>query len=345
MFKKKYRIVLLLNWKNRDMRGILQLKILLERMGHSVWVVSHGRMPLWNIYRIRPHLIVFPQVVAEVKMVKLAKKMGCKIAVLHSEGTVSTKKAEGFYYKKDIDVGEAVDLEMVWGPNMKKIMLENTALADKQIYIVGSPRFDIYRPPLSQLLMSRKEFCNKYQINLDNKIVVWTSNFVELERSKKQLEHRQTFGSADVKKAAVASRKLREMQVKAFIRMAIKYPDVNFMIKLHPLEVKDYYSKKLSESKVSNITLFKNEDIANVVNVCDVLLHRGSTSALEAGFLDKPTIFMMFKPEESYLSFCSDVVKNYEELCSKIEYYLFNHGKISDKIKKKPAKIYEHLVL
>lgn len=336
MPKDKYRIILLLNWKNRDMRGILQLKIHLDRMAYNVRVVSHGKMPLWNIYRFRPHLIVFPQVLGEVRMVKLAKKMGCLIAVLHSEGTVSRKNVSSWFYKKDINVGEVVDLEMVWGPEWKQIYLEYTTLSANQIHVVGNPRFDIYRPPLNSLLMCKSDFCRKYGINPKKKLVIWASNFVNLEKSEADIEYVQSFVSYNVKEHLKIQRKLREKCTKTFLQVAKENSKINFMIKLHPLEIPDYYLEELSKARATNVTLFKDEDISTVVNASDLLLHTGSTSATEAGFLGKPTVCMLFELdyEEDLADFIwgSDIVEDFESLQSKINYYLYEHGEIPPEI-------------
>ena len=109
-----------------------------------------------------------------------------------AEGVTSPKNIPAFFYKKGIDIGEMVDCEMVWGPEWKRIFLENTTLSENQIHVVGSPRFDIYRPPLNQLLMKRDAFCQKYGLDPQNKLVVWTSNFVNLERSETTIEYVQT---------------------------------------------------------------------------------------------------------------------------------------------------------
>jgi len=338
MSESKYRIALLLNWKNRDMRGILQLKICLENMGSDVRVVTHADRPLWNFYRFRPHLIVFPQVVGEVKMVKLARKMGSLIAVLHSEGTTSDRGVQSFFYKKDVNIGEVVDLEMVWGPELKKIFLENTTLSENQIHVVGCPRFDIYCPNLNKLLMRKVDFCQKYGIAPQRKLAVWASNFVNLERSERDIKHTQSFVPYDIKPEIIFQLRLREKCIEAYLQLAKENPEINFMIKLHPLEVEDYYLQKLSQLKVTNITLFKDEDIANVINACDLLLHTSSTSATEAGFLGKPTICMMLEPDYKEnladLNWGSDIVEDYASLYSKVRFYLYEHGEISKELKR-----------
>jgi len=338
MEKSKHRIALLLNWKSRDMRVILQLKIYLENMGYNVRTVTLAGRTLWNLYCFRPHLIVFPQVLGEVRVAKLAKKMSSLIAVLHSEGVTSPKNIPAFFYKKGIDIGETVDCEMVWGSEWKRIFLENTTLSENQIHVVGSPRFDIYRPPLNQLLMKRDAFCQKYGLDPQNKLVVWTSNFVNLERSETTIEYVQTFVPYDIKERLTIERNLREKCTEAYLQLAKENPEVNFMIKLHPLEVEDYYLQKLSQSKVANIILFKDEDIAHVVNACDLLIHVGSTSATEAGFLGKPTICMLLEPEyREYLAefnWGSDIVEDYASLYSKVRFYLYEHGKIPEELKK-----------
>jgi len=113
------------------------------------------------------------------------------------------------------------------------------------------------------------------------------------------------------------------------------FPNVNFVLKLHPSEDHMYYFEIYnSELKKyhNRVKIIVQDYIWDILNVTDVELKRSCTTGIESWILGKPTIEMKLNPDEWYYSpehaSGSDVVTDYKMLKNLVAFYL-NGGSIS----------------
>jgi len=121
----------------------------------------------------------------------------------------------------------------------------------------------------------------------------------------------------------------RELFLDAFVTLVRSFPEVNFVLKLHPTEDHQYYKdliRKDLSSSASRVRIIAHEYIWDVLNATDIELNRSCTTAIESWLLGKPTIEMQLNPDEYYFSpeFASgsDMVRSSDELIEKVSYYL-----------------------
>jgi surface carbohydrate biosynthesis protein len=318
----------------RDGFGLCYLKILLENEGYDVKIVDGSKDTFFTLFKFKPHLIVLGQVI-EIKgscLAKYAKSMGCKVVVLPTEGSVYPKKNEGakkfLKTKYTKDYNEAVDLWLSWGKGYGDALIKYVNVDPEKVKVCGCPRFDIYKKPLSNVLMSKREFCDEYKIDPKKKIVTLSTHFVladlDLKHAKNNVMYVENYDYM-VKRKKQEERQ-RATILKNFLKLAKDLPHVNFILKLHPWEDGEYYIKRVKNSGIKNIKIIKKEYIANVIKNSDVWLHVNCTTAKEAIFMGKPVITLNFI--EDYVSdfdefsLMCDVVESYKDMLKKVKYYL-----------------------
>lgn len=319
----KKRILLLVNWKNRDLRGLVQLKLVLEKKyDYDVELVDHN-FYFWKYIMYRPHFVLFPQVQAEREKALFAKKMGSMIGVLHSEGNTSKKNEHAFFSNIDNVLEVITDFRMVWGQEFKKLYDKYTDINQEEIFVTGNPRFDIYNKPLINLLEKPETLKKRYSINNDKKIILFCTNFVHLDRDESAIERAQEFKKYDMMKRISLEKKLFIKTISCVSKIADDFSDYTIILKTHPLEFSEKYKDKLAEKE--NVILIKKENTSSLINICDLFLNTNSTTSTEAGFLNKPTITLNFVEEyDEYLSpFVegTQIAKNCNELNKLIKDY------------------------
>lgn len=322
------RIGLLMNWKNRDLRTCVQLSVLLEKNGHTTKIIPHGprTSPLSDLRKFRPQIIVFPQIQGETKLVGYAKKLKSRIIVLHTEGTWNAETAAAFYERGLRLYGDEnpVELDLVWGRVMKDLLVDNTNLTEDMVKVIGCPRFDVYRPPLNGLMMLKKDFSPRYGVSEEKPLIVWATNFVNLDRTERDLDYQKEFIKRDIREDNEVQRSLRRLHLEALIQLIDDYPQCDFAIKLHPLEVPDFYISELERNNLSErVAIINDIAIEHVLNSTAIFLNTNSTSSTEAWFMGIPTVSLLFEERArkklSAFARGNEIVSDYTQLRAVID--------------------------
>lgn len=343
----KKRILLGVDHKWRDLPGSVYLKYLLEKkFGYKVKIVRNGLEYYFALFW-KPDLIIYNHVYEKRRAdeIKKLKQLNISIAVLPTEGIPTLSKIRDLAAGK-FSILNDVDLHFVWNKKMYDIMVDNKIMEKEKIKIIGCPRFDFYHDPLKKLLLSRHEFYKKYGYkNLNFPLITIPTNFTNAGFYKKNMDFlRKDWKNLKVDKYLdpdeIARRDFesREIILDNIIKLIKEYDNLNFAIKPHPSEEHGYYSQ-LYENKLKKynlqdrVKIIKKEYIWDLLNISSLLLKRSCTTGVEAWFLGLPTIELKLNPDEWYFSeehaSGSDVVSCYEELKSKVDYYL-NNGQIPD---------------
>lgn len=329
--ESKKRIALFCINKQRDLDGLIFLKIELEKKGHEVKIFNHeDRSVFLKLMRYLPHTIVIGTILDPKirKYSRIFKEMGSKIIESRAEG-IFIKTHEKIQSNKYEDT-TFLDAEIVWGENLKKLLLKYSNIPENKIYICGCPRFDIHNK--KEFLVSKEEFYKEHNLNKDNKIITFATNFPFADRKGKVLRgtyHKDRdydlFGFADLQD------KERKTIFSTTIKLAKEFKNINFIVKVHPSEVLDFYVEN-KPKEISNLAIIQNEKIYNIFNITDILIHSNTTTSIEAWFNNLPVICLYYFKNENkddvYFNPGNkggDIVKTYQELKEKINYYLDNN--------------------
>jgi surface carbohydrate biosynthesis protein len=268
--------------------------------------------------------------------VKEMEKRGTALFFLHDEG--------GLYYKGEYEDwvrkiypeeyfgSDAIKKILFWGEAQRNIFKDS--LYVEKFEISGFPRFDLCKPefkeiddiPVSNLKKKYGDFvliCGRFAaVNMvaDDPTSLGNRSFnirVEggaLKTKKKEDILRSMFGAWEK-----VSMEFSQF-VPAVARLALDFPDLNFVLRPHPGEKESFYKDAFGH--FDNIFIDKSGDVRPFIRASKALVHSECTTGLEAELSRKPNI--NFRPcagnaltrdyEVAGASDVGIVAKNYNEL-------------------------------
>ena len=333
----KKHILFFVDHKWRDLLISVYIKLLLEARGYKVTISRNGFESV-VLPAVQPDVVIFNHVYEDkrVNVIKRFKKNGLKVIILPTENIPVMDNVKRLFAGATSDLS-VVDRYFVWNTVVGDIVTSEKTIDPEKLRVIGVPRYDVYREPLSSMIMSKDDFLAKYNLNKKYPVITMTTNFTLAGFAVKNKE----FYEKDVKQlktdkigygGRLAERDFRSKEIfhQAFLRLIEDYPEANFIIKPHPSEDHTpYYDilRKIRNSPAQGrVAVVLTEYIWDVLNATDILLERSCLTGLEAWTMNKPTIELHLNPDEWYhspeMASGSDEVLNYDQLRERIDYYL-----------------------
>jgi surface carbohydrate biosynthesis protein len=343
------RIQLLCDHKWRDLPNLTAIKLKLEQLGHAVLVsTTKDAVPLANLFR--PDCVVFNHLFGETyrKLSRALNEAGVAVVLLPTEGAMRPEY-------ESIAAGEfadfsACDLFLPWSERAARLLRERWTLPEDAAPVTGCTRFDFYSPVFASTITSRDDFCRQYGLDQTRPIVTWATQYgyahlVESAAAREKLRRE----AADVGLNECNARigldfddlprihaQGREEAARAFFSAAKALPKLQFVLRPHPIEDRNFYRVKMRDLNLDNVVFCPSDYIWNVLNASDVHLHRQCTTAVEAWMWDKPSIEMGMDdfPQRRWSDHeaGSDTIRDTESLIQTIQSYL-DGRKVDDKVK------------
>lgn len=298
------RFHLICDHKWRDLPALVNIKLHLRRLGHRVTIASAKEtvhlQPL-----LQPDCIVFNHMMGtrHNDYARRLREQGIAVVVLPTEGSPQPMTREvihGAAWKYD-----HTDLFLSWSEEITRLILRDCNLSQSQIRTVGCPRFDFYRAPWNDLVMPRQALCRDLGLRTDRPIVTCTTkygfarlaaagadNYTAWENEirdfgvMKCLEAR-AFDYRDLPGIAIRS---RDALVGAFLDIARRHPDIQFIVKPHPGEDEGYYRKLAAGANLDNLRVTFGYYIWDILGVTDVLVNQHCTTSIEGWLLGLPVL-------------------------------------------------------
>ena len=244
-----------------------------------------------------------------------------------------------------VNVGELEkdDWLLTWGEFQKKIYTQRTQV--KNIVVVGHPRFDLlkreYRSFYEKKVVRLKKTHGNFilvntNFSLFNDMIGMKESFSEkfgykVEYDPVAIKHIDTWGYVG---------KTFCEYVKLVIRLSANYPEKTIVIRPHPAEKAETYEDIFSGR--SNVVVNREGSVVEWLLACDVMLHDGCTTGVEAYFAGSNIISYQPFEEAEYNLFlpntigvhCSkidDVILSIEELNESSTAYNAINEKFTDK--------------
>lgn len=297
------RIQLLCDHKWRDLPNLTAIKLELERFGHRVLIsTTKDAVPLMQWFR--PDCVVFNHLFGETyrKLSQALREAGIAVVMLPTEGAMRPEYVS-------IAAGEfadfsACELFLPWSETAARQLRERWQLSASAAPAIGCTRFDFYCPQFASAITSRDAFCRQYGLDPRRPIVTWATQYgyahlVNATAAREKLvrealdvglitcNKRIGVNFAEIARMHAEG---REAAAGAVFAAARALPQVQFVVRPHPVEDRDYYRGKMRELNLDNVAFAPSDYIWNVLNASDVHLHRQCTTAVEAWMWDKPTI-------------------------------------------------------
>jgi len=343
MTDKRDVVLISVDHKWRDLAGYVYAKLLLERLGYRAILIRHG-FEEYYAYVYSPRAVVMIHLYDRKKnaLIKRLKQRAIQVFLMPTEGIPTienVRKLAAGYYSDLSDV----DIQFVWNHQMRKLMEDGGVIDPDRLRVIGVPRFDFYRAPLSALPPSKEQFAQQLNLDPHRPIIAWATNFTNAQFHennsnflKKDWKRLQVDRVLDPIETAARDHASRQIHFDSVARLAKEMDNVNVIVKLHPSEDHTYYYRKLGvlpSAARERIRIIHQRYIWDVLSVTDVLLGRSCTTEVEGWLLGKPTIELRLNPDEWYYSqehSCgSNEVTSYDELRRWVEHYL-SGGEISE---------------
>lgn len=347
--ENKVDVLIYVDSKIRELEGSVYINLLLRKYGLNSRIASF-RTEYTAIKKYIPRLIILPQI-TEPKifgLAKLAKRMGCFVAVNPSEGTFGSNMERSLAWGNFNEYDQISDIYFAWGRAHRDLLLRYTNIKKDKIAIVGPPRFDFYFHPLNRLFLSRKEFGDLIRIkNNANIIVLLAPNFVNADKTMVEIKKSYSYSLEGDKFADVRNfEKIhRDKILSAIFNISKSNPNVDFVIRPHPFEKREVYESFIRGGNQKNIHVSPPDlSIYAILKNIDILINVCSTVSTEAWLTGLPTISTIFDENikyDSYFMKGNQIVRSYDELVDLIDHYI-KGGKIPEYILKNRKEYLEY---
>ena len=280
----------------------------LREYGHEVYVHNYVKAGFQSVPYLKPDVVVspFPGGEFKVEFVNRCKEWGCTVIVRRGEAGASREIFETMDKDRQTiilgnwDYSRYVDLELTWGREFTDILAEKGCMPAGKLKACGAFAFDAYFLPE-----------NKRETNHE-KTILFATGFSCADYTPELSECGLPDGSPYHKILYDQHRKGRDLWIGSIKKLAKWFGgDWRFIVKVRPGEQIIEYVKKLGDivkvypTKVSSLEALKKTDI---------LVHTGSTMAIEAHLLNIPSFNFHNINPDSLLASASPRLETYNEL-------------------------------
>ncbi len=301
------RIQLVCDHKWRDLPNLTVTKLRLEQLGHRVLLATAKDVEP-TMQWFRPDCLVLNHLFssAYVSLAQKARAAGIAVVLLPTEGVVHQALAPlGDGEFSDYRV---LDLYLAWGEEPAKAVRTRWGFDAETAPVIGFPRLDFYDKRFAAAVTPRDRFLRALDLDPARKVVTWATQFPYASfgprEREKYFREQSDFGvRASYERLGLDPARIPEIHAAgqkagadAFCAMAATFPDVQFIIRPHPAESRDFYRTLIRDRGLGNVRFCPQDYIWNVLNATDVHIHRHCTTAVEGWMWDKPTIELALDP-------------------------------------------------
>lgn len=280
----------------------------LRLYGHEVVVRNYIYAARESVTYEKPDVIVHPMPGGQYKydFIKKCKEWGIEVIVRRGEAGMGREQFDKLDddYRSIIlgnwDYSPYIDLELVWGQEFADILGEKGWISPEKIKACGAFAFDPYF-----LGEKRKRDLNK------TRTILFATGFSTCDCRSEYCELGISEDSDYHQKIYKRHREARDTWIEAIKELVKWFSDVYyFELKVRPGEMTTEYEQKLEGVKVYPQLYPSHEALKNA----DILIHSGSTMAIEAHLLGIPSFNFCNVNQDPLLSKASHCLSNYREL-------------------------------
>jgi len=281
----------------------------LRKYGHEVTVRSYIYAGMETVCYEKPDVIIHPMVGGQYKydFVKQCKEWGIEVIVRRGEAGMCREQFDALDDNRrsltlgNWDYSPYVDLELVWGLGFANIIHKHGHMQGKNLRSCGAFAFDPYfLPEYKKDDTDRKKtilFATGFS-TCDCR-----SNYCELGIAEDSDYHEEIYA---IHRAA------RDTWISSIKKLVLEHGDQwDFELKVRPGEMPDEYIKELGSIVKIHPQMISSSEVLKHV---DVLVHSGSTLAIEAHLLNIPSFDFCNVNPDPLLSMVSPLTYTHEGL-------------------------------
>lgn len=311
------KVVLLVDNKRRDLRGITLISHHLKKRG-VVPFLEPLEAYRGAIAAHKPDMMVFNHLLANHLADYSGKlaQMGIKVAVLPNESLLYNKDVMLFNCRR-YNSNVHADLYFCWNEIQQECIAQNGYdLSKTRVEVVGNPKFDFYFEPWSKIFKKEKSRQRRQVLICTN---FGLANFKELPRIqadklfdiwKKHIPIYERYWEA------IESNHRSRARFLDFLHEILKANKFEIILRPHPGEPASFYRdwlEKIPSNLQKNIRLAVDDSIYSLILDCDIEIScETCTTAIESWICHKPTIELTF---EKHPMFYHEEVANLNVEC------------------------------
>jgi len=280
----------------------------LRKFGHDVRVRNYIYAGRETITYEKPDVVIHPMPGGQYKydFIKMCKSWGIEVIVRRGEAGMAKDQFNALDdNRKTIilsnwDYSKYVDLELTWGQEFTEIIAEQGFMPAEKLKACGAFAFDPYFHP--EFRRNKKH----------EKTILFATGFSTCDCRSEYCECGLPEESDYHQEIYQIQRKARDAWLQA-IKNLVHWFGLNwrFELKVRPGEMEEEYHYKLPVAvKIHPQETPSSEVLKNV----DILVHSGSTMAIEAHLLNIPSFNFCNVNPDPLLSRVSPMMDRYEEL-------------------------------
>ena len=306
----------------------------LREYGHDVDIRSFVNAGRESVCYEKPDMVILPMIGGQYKIdfVKKCKEWGIEVIVRRGEAGLAKEQFDKIddnrktIHLGNWDYGPYVDLELVWGKEFADILHEYGHIKRNKIKVCGAFAFDPYFEH-----MTRK--FDPYH----KPTVLFATGFSTADCRENYAETGLPEGSDYHSEITKIHRKARDTWLDAIEYLVDKYgDDWSFELKVRPGETAKVYKDKVPSCVKIHPEKATSSEVLKTV---DMVVHSGSTLAIEAHLMDIPSFNFCNVNPDMLLSKVSPAAQTVQEL----EYLLWNQRGRTNIVQPIFAELQDHL--
>ena len=302
------RVVLIVDNPFRDLPGVVLLARELAAAGMTCLLVPIN-LEWREVGALAPDAVVLTNIRApRQEFAAHLVNAGIKVAVLENEGGVMPNFDT---YRRmtapDASLFRRLSCFCTWGPKVAGLARDEGWYSPEQVVVTGAPRFDFYAPQWRAAALDASDELAAYREPLilingsfprsnprfatpEQEVANWQRLGFDREHIVRfrDIEHRAMLGMADVAN-----------------HLARQFPSVRVVYRPHPFERTETYEPLLERR--DNLELLKVGTVEGWILRSSVIVHRNSTTAIEAAMCGKPALLPTWLPTAETLEACDAV--------------------------------------
>ncbi|GEM_PF-1190375 len=321
MSKQSLKIVIILNHADRERKTLQKVQSAINQINPEAEVhLLEFRNPnfMLETLEIRPQVIMtfpFTAISTASYFYILKHLLDCVLVCFRAEGVLNYNSANHVQLFTGLENygSNFVDYEVFWGPKTAhtvgdSLLRQNKLSSQKRIKYFGSPFIEDYINSADERNVALpQEIKNKFSAYSKERIVLIVTGFSLANYSPQDIlgagdivDSNSQTAEQDFQEALAGveiTKQLRQKWIETIIAGAVNSPQLLLIVKIHPIE-----SIQFKRGIPNPYGIFNNYPniflIADpipfraIVPYCGLLLHYGSTSALEAYLSSVPSIFV-----------------------------------------------------
>lgn len=228
------------------------------------------------------------------KMFEITRLLGHEIVAWDEEALVRSPDKTYYARRQSPKTMKAVSALLAWGPDDARVFRDYPGYAGAPIHITGNPRIDVMRPEVRGFFDEQVARIHERhgRFILINTNFGWANHYLP---QMMEINANTTPDDDHIPGVMLHRRALYAHFQKMVPMLAEAFPEQTILVRPHPIESHVPWQEIASRQK--NVVVVAEGNVVPWLMACDVLVHNGCTTAVEAAVLGTPAV--AYQPVQS----------------------------------------------